>query len=105
MLSRLGNTFLGFGGALPLSSNLGYIALCPIDQDTADGYKILWAVRARAVECWRLHPTDAGGEMLLDEWDGIDAKIREQLLEEGDGLRGIMPQTLDLQILDAQPQG
>lgn len=104
MLSRLGSTFLGLGGALPLSANLGYIAICPSPDVLPDGSKVLWAVRARAVESWRLQPTEAGGEMLVDEWDGIDNKFKEQLLEQDDGLRGILPQTLDLQILDAQPK-
>lgn len=107
VFSRLGSTLLGLGGSLPLSSNLGYIALCPSPSELPDGSKMLWAVRNRAVETWSLHPTDAGGEVMLDEWEGIDLTIKHQLLDQGDGLRGILPQTLDLQILDAahQPGG
>lgn len=97
VLSRLGSTFLGSG--IPLTASLGITALTSSSDSLSDGSRLLWVAKPKSFEAWKVYAEKAG-DTSYDEWEGIENILQNALL--ADEIPGVLPQTLDMQVLDVK---
>ena len=99
MLARLGSSLLfGVGPSIPLDLRAGILALSAAPSDESTGGRLLWAVKARSVECWKVDLEH--GDALVGDWELMDDLLLPAVLAEG--VQGVHANLLDLQILDGK---